>query len=62
MERLVARARDTFGRIDILVNAAGITGPIETPVWEIKADDFDQVIAVQPARARSCRPSTCSRP
>ena len=46
VERLVTRARDTFGRIDILVNAAGITGPIETPVWEIKADDFDQVIAV----------------
>src|SRR5256886_10931362 len=46
VERLVTRARETFGRIDILVNAAGITGPIETPVWEIKADDFDQVIAV----------------
>src|SRR5262249_35029137 len=46
VERLVTRTRDTFGRIDILVNAAGITGPIETPVWEIKADDFDQVVAV----------------
>src|SRR5262249_26278804 len=46
VERLVARARETFGRIDILVNAAGVTGPIETPVWEIKADDFDQVIAI----------------
>src|SRR5881409_3768228 len=46
VERLVARARETFGRIDILVNAAGVTGPVETPVWEIKADDFDQVIAV----------------
>src|SRR2546426_10652107 len=46
VERMVARARETFGRIDILVNAAGVTGPIETPVWEIKADDFDHVIAV----------------
>src|SRR5438309_3507518 len=46
VERLVTRARETFGRVDILVNAAGITGPIETPVWEIKADDFDQVIAI----------------
>ena len=45
VERLVTRTGDTFGRIDILVNAAGVTGPIETPVWEIKADDFDQVIA-----------------
>ena len=42
----VKRVVDEHGRIDILVNAAGITGPIETPVWEIKADDFDQVIAV----------------
>src|SRR6267378_1914215 len=46
VERLVARAREAFGRIDILVNAAGVTGPVETPVWEIKADDFDHVIAV----------------
>jgi NAD(P)-dependent dehydrogenase (short-subunit alcohol dehydrogenase family) len=46
VERLVTSTREAFGRIDILVNAAGVTGPIETPVWEIKADDFDQVIAV----------------
>jgi NAD(P)-dependent dehydrogenase (short-subunit alcohol dehydrogenase family) len=46
VERLVTSAREAFDRIDILVNAAGVTGPIETPVWEIKADDFDQVIAV----------------
>jgi 3-oxoacyl-[acyl-carrier protein] reductase len=34
------------GRIDILVNAAGITGPIETPVSEIALEDFDEVLAV----------------
>ncbi|WP_413864225.1 SDR family NAD(P)-dependent oxidoreductase [Albidovulum sp.] len=28
------------GRIDVLVNAAGATGPIETPVWELDPDDF----------------------
>lgn len=44
VERLVARAREAFGRVDILVNAAGVTGPIETPVWEIKAADFDFVL------------------
>jgi NAD(P)-dependent dehydrogenase (short-subunit alcohol dehydrogenase family) len=44
---LVERARATFGgRIDILVNAAGITGPIETPVWEIEERDWDAVLAV----------------
>ena len=46
VERLVTRTRDTFGRIDILVNAAGITGPVETPVWEIKGEDWDQVLAI----------------
>jgi len=45
--RLVERTRRTFGgRVDILVNGAGVTGPIETPVWEIKAEDWDQVLSV----------------
>jgi 3-oxoacyl-[acyl-carrier protein] reductase len=34
------------GRIDVLVNAAGITGPIETPVSAIAVEDFDEVLAV----------------
>jgi len=43
----VARTLATFGgRIDILVNAAGVTGPVETPVWQIKAEDWDHVLAV----------------
>jgi 3-oxoacyl-[acyl-carrier protein] reductase len=47
VERLVARTKATYGgRIDILVNAAGVTGPIETPVHEIKADDFRAVLEV----------------
>ncbi|MGB4825816.1 MAG: SDR family NAD(P)-dependent oxidoreductase [Paracoccaceae bacterium] len=32
------------GRIDVLVNAAGATGPIETPVWEIEAEDFADLL------------------
>src|SRR5712692_51264 len=44
VERMVARTVETFGRIDILVNAAGVTGPIETPVQEIKAEDFRSVL------------------
>lgn len=43
--RLVQRVQqDLGGRIDILVNAAGVTGPIETPVWEITEHDFDHVL------------------
>jgi NAD(P)-dependent dehydrogenase (short-subunit alcohol dehydrogenase family) len=34
------------GRIDILVNCAGTTGPVETPVHEIKVEDFDEVLGV----------------
>ncbi|MCL4766370.1 MAG: SDR family oxidoreductase [Hyphomicrobiaceae bacterium] len=42
---MVAKALEVFeGRIDILVNVAGVTGPIETPVQDIKAEDFDYVI------------------
>ena len=44
VERMVARTLEAFGHIDILVNAAGVTGPIETPVQEIKADDFRFVL------------------
>jgi NAD(P)-dependent dehydrogenase (short-subunit alcohol dehydrogenase family) len=44
VERLVARTKETYGRIDILVNAAGVTGPIETPVQEIKVEDFRFVL------------------
>ena len=44
--RLVARTREAFGgRVDILVNAAGVTGPVETPVWEIRAEEWDHVLA-----------------
>ena len=32
------------GRVDILVNVAGVTGPIETPVQNIEVEDFDYVI------------------
>ena len=41
VERMVARTLEAFGRIDILVNAAGVTGPVETPVQDITVDDFE---------------------
>ncbi|HYR38786.1 MAG TPA: SDR family NAD(P)-dependent oxidoreductase [Methylomirabilota bacterium] len=44
VERMVAKTLEAFGHIDILVNAAGVTGPIETPVQEIKAEDFRFVL------------------
>jgi NAD(P)-dependent dehydrogenase (short-subunit alcohol dehydrogenase family) len=45
VEAMVQHAVQLFaGRIDILVNVAGVTGPIETPVWEIKPEDFEMVL------------------
>jgi 3-oxoacyl-[acyl-carrier protein] reductase len=47
VKALVDATRQAFGgRIDLLVNGAGITGPIETPVWEIALEDFEQVLAI----------------
>ncbi|MEE9299956.1 MAG: SDR family NAD(P)-dependent oxidoreductase, partial [Alphaproteobacteria bacterium] len=46
VKAMVERALQVFdGRIDILVNVAGVTGPVETPVWEIEPDAFDGVLS-----------------
>lgn len=44
-ERIAAAARKAFGTIGILVNNAGIYGPVR-PVEKISADEWDDVIAV----------------
>jgi NAD(P)-dependent dehydrogenase (short-subunit alcohol dehydrogenase family) len=43
--RVVASAREEFGRVDILVNNAGHYGPV-VPVEEYPLEEFDKVIAV----------------
>lgn len=43
---LAAAAVDQFGRIDVLVNTAGVIGPIETPAQDVGLDDFRAVIDV----------------
>lgn len=45
VKAMVESALAAFGgRIDILVNVAGVTGPIETPVQDIEVAAFDYVI------------------
>lgn len=44
-EEIVAAARKEFGEIHILVNNAGIFGPVKEAV-EISAAEFDQVMAI----------------
>jgi NAD(P)-dependent dehydrogenase (short-subunit alcohol dehydrogenase family) len=43
---LAARAHKEFGRVDILVNAAGTIGPIETPLHKIPPEEWDRVLTV----------------
>jgi NAD(P)-dependent dehydrogenase (short-subunit alcohol dehydrogenase family) len=43
---LIERTLDRFGRIDVLVNAAGTIGPIETPAQDVSVDEFRRVIDV----------------
>jgi 3-hydroxybutyrate dehydrogenase len=45
-ERIVRTAREKFGHVNILVNNAGIYGPVK-PIEEISASEWDSVIAVQ---------------
>jgi len=43
VESGVKRTVDEFGRIDILVNTAGMIGPVETIGAEVSAEDFESV-------------------
>jgi NAD(P)-dependent dehydrogenase (short-subunit alcohol dehydrogenase family) len=43
---MIGAAVERFGGLDILVNAAGVIGPIETPAQDVSADDFRGVLDV----------------
>jgi 3-oxoacyl-[acyl-carrier protein] reductase len=45
VDRVVQAAHDWHGRLDIVVNNAGITGR-SFPTWELSDDDWAQVLAV----------------
>ena len=45
MAAAVARVTDTFGRLDVVVNAAGIGGAFG-PITELEVDDWDYTFAV----------------
>jgi 3-oxoacyl-[acyl-carrier protein] reductase len=44
VEAAVKAALDAFGRVDILVNIAGGTGPVEKRGWETTPEEFDQIV------------------
>ncbi len=43
-EALAAKALEAFGRIDVLVNVAGGSGPIGKTGWETTADEFNEIV------------------
>lgn len=44
VRRLVQTSVDHFGRLDVLVNNAGVES--NAPFWEVKEEDFDRVINI----------------
>ena len=44
VEAAVRTGLDAYGKIDVLVNVAGGTGPLGASSWEIEPDDFDQIV------------------
>ncbi len=43
-EALAVRALEAFGRIDVLVNVAGGSGPIGKTGWETTAEEFNEIV------------------
>jgi NAD(P)-dependent dehydrogenase (short-subunit alcohol dehydrogenase family) len=46
VDRLVSAAVERFGRLDVMVNNAGIAGPASKPLLETTEDDWDAIMAV----------------
>lgn len=46
VDRAVAGTVENLGGLDIVVNTAGVIGPIETPAQDVKPDEFRTVISV----------------
>ena len=44
VEAAVAAGIEAYGKIDVLVNVAGGTGPLGASSWEIVPEDFDQIV------------------
>ena len=43
-EALAAHALEVFGRVDVLVNVAGGSGPIGKTGWETTSEEFDEIV------------------
>jgi glucose 1-dehydrogenase len=46
VDRLVSTAVERYGRLDVMVNNAGIAGPASKPLLETSEEDWDAIMAV----------------
>jgi 3-oxoacyl-[acyl-carrier protein] reductase len=53
LDAMMARCLERFGRVDYLVNNAGLLGPIK-PLWECTDDDVDRVYGLNVRAVFAC--------
>lgn len=46
VKNAVQRAVETFGKLDIMVNCAGIVGPTSTPITEYAVEAYDKIYSI----------------
>ena len=51
LERAFTQIDEAFGGIDLLINNAGVPGPLERPAWEVTSGELSDVLAVNLAGA-----------
>jgi 3-oxoacyl-[acyl-carrier protein] reductase len=56
-QRMIRATLDAFGRIDVLINNAGVVGP--NWIWDMTEENWDRVIGVSLKGAFNCVRSAC---
>ncbi|ALJ01466.1 SDR family NAD(P)-dependent oxidoreductase [Rufibacter tibetensis] len=46
VQQLMNKVRQQYGKLDVLINNAGIASPTRKPLAQLKVEEFDQVLAV----------------
>lgn len=53
VHELAERALARFGRVDVLVNNSGVTGPVK-PLWQVSLDEWNEAFAVNVTGSYLC--------